>query len=184
MSQVDQVGEPAFDGHDPGPWPPIRWPERGLRSRSMLQPSTSDECGEDDLPPVAAPSSRRWHWARVALGSAAMVLAIGAILLLLSWSSTSYVGTRQHTTLVWSCRGDITWTDGLRALRWWAGPDPTLDSTLSDSPLGPDAAHHVDGELRFDSAHRATFTSDVGAIVTLDRLSQPDAHPWSCTRPR
>jgi hypothetical protein len=121
--------------------------------------------------------STRWRTVRVVILGSMLVAAllVGAQPAAHWWHDRSYLGHSRRATLEWDCDG-IIWRDDARGATWHA--------VASSGPLDTTPAvkveyhyHHVaDGVLHFDSYRNATFRSDAGGRVRLQRLDKFFTH--------
>jgi hypothetical protein len=127
----------------------------------------------------------RRHW----LGA----IAVAGLLVLAGVTATRWV-TRSHApdytgqtraiTLTFQCTNAISWKDPASTYDWWAGESAAPPSNL-DTSRGPGVPaglpeQHAEGRLHFDTASRATFTSDAGGQLRLRREPKATLHDTDC----
>lgn len=94
----------------------------------------------------------------------------------------AYVGATRRVSLTWQCWNGIVWTDPDSGVRWLATPPVPLGVGLETAPRDPQGpTKHADGHLHFDTREAATFTSDGGASMRLERQPPNRLYPTSCS---
>jgi hypothetical protein len=132
----------------------------------------------------------RPFWRRHLVG----IVAVAGLVLLGAWAVGSwatrphapdYSGQTRRISVTFQCTNDVIWLDPASSYDWWAGDEATVPSRFDTSPTTPgDVAalpyHHVAGRLHFDSATRATFTSNAGGAITMTRERTGTLHTTEC----
>ncbi len=113
--------------------------------------------------------------------------ACAGLLAFATWGGTAellrsrppdHTGETRRVALTFDCTNAIFWQDPASGYRWWGGdPSPVPASGFDTSPTtpspnGPPPFHHAAGRLHFDTATRATFTSDAGGHLTMTRQAR------------
>lgn len=104
------------------------------------------------------------------------------------WSEPGYVGTTRNITLRWSCPNEIFWSDDDRGGTWRATPEPKWferSATDRSASNGPEpelsSTRQTFGSLHFDSRNRATFRSDTGGTMLMERQKKGTFDPNGCS---
>ena len=103
------------------------------------------------------------------------------------WSGPGYVGTTRRVTLHWTCQNAIFWSEKDQDFQWWAsgtrksqGRITTGESTLKDPDSGEPQPREASGSLHFDTRDRATFRSDAGGTMPMEREKKDTFHTMAC----
>lgn len=119
----------------------------------------------------------------VAIIGLVTVGAVVAVPAVISYGPDHPAGQTRRITLEWECSNHIEWRQPGTSWTWVGASEGALPPELSTSGVSDDegwVTQRARGELHFDSNTRATFTSDNGSILRMERHGEPFFRNAAC----